>query len=262
MNATKKFLSIGTLLLILAAGAEVFAQESDKFELTVAPYAWFPNVKGDVTIGQQTTNLDLGANADIDKTEFAGVLQLEARFGRFGLFLQPNYFKVDDSQEILRTHVDLTMKFWMLEFGGFFRLIELGKTGAHPSAGLDLLVGGRYWGISTETHVSSPVNVTERGESAHITEPFVGLRLSTFLTNHLFFKARGDFGGFGVSTNDVKSRYTWQALASLGYQFNPLFGIEAGYRWMSVDMKNESLPFNNEINLDFKGPFAGALFRF
>ena len=262
MNATKKFLSIVALLLIIAAGAEAFAQESDQFELTVAPYAWFPNVKGDVTVGQQTTNFELGANADIDKTEFAGVLQLEARFGRFGLFLQPNYFKVDDSQEVLRTNVELTMKFWMLELGGFFRLIDWGKTGAHPPSGLDLLIGGRYWGISTEAHVSSPGTVTEGAESAHITEPFIGLRLSTFLTNHLFFRARGDVGGFSVTTNDVKSRFTWQALASLGYQLNHLLGIEAGYRWMSVDMKNESLPFNNEINLDFKGPFAGLLFRF
>lgn len=260
MNALKRILYMMTLLLISIPGTHAFAQESDKFELTVAPYVWFPNIKGDVTIGQQTANLDLGANSDIEKTETAGVLQIEMRFGRFGLFLQPNYFKLDDNQDVLRTNVDLTMKFWMLEFGGFFRLVELGEGRKHLG-GIDLLVGGRYWGISTEAHVSSPLNITERGESAHVTEPFVGLRLLNYFNDHLFFKARGDFGGFGVSSNDTKSKFTWQAITSLGYQFNTI-GVEAGYRWLAIEMKNESLPFSNEIDVDFEGPFGGVVFRF
>lgn len=261
MRSIKRILFVSTVLLLISSGAGAFAQESDKFELTIVPYVWFPNIKGDVTIGQQTGSVDLGADAVLDKTEFAAMLQMEARFGRFGLFLQPNYFKVDDDQEILRTNVNLEMKFWMLEFGGFFRLVELAKGTPHQG-GIDLLVGGRYWGISTEAHLSSPLNITERGESAHITEPFVGLRLLSFLTDHIFFTARGDFGGFGISTNDFKSKFTWQAITSLGYKFNNLFGVEAGYRWLSVEMKDESLPFNNEMDLDFEGPFGGVVFRF
>ncbi|WDT75914.1 MAG: hypothetical protein MPW16_01475 [Candidatus Manganitrophus sp.] len=56
--------------------------------------------------------------------------------------------------------------------------------------------------------------------------------------------------------------YTWQATTFLGYQFNQVVGMEAGYRWLSIDMENKDLSFDNEIDLDFEGAFAGISFRF
>ncbi len=264
MNAIKRILFVATLLLLLVPGTRSFAEESgaDRREFTIVPYAWFPNIEGDVTIGQQTANADIGVDALLDNTEFAGMVQMEARFGRFGLFVQPNYFKLEESRSILLTDVDLTLKFSMIEFGGFFRLGEWGVVRKHPAAYVDLMVGGRYWGIEQETDISSPFFITEREENVHLTEPFVGLRLVTYLTDHILFGARGDVGGFGVKGDDVKSNFTWQAITFLGYEFNDVFGIEAGYRWLSVDMENEALPFDNEIDLDFEGMFAGISFRF
>lgn len=264
MNAIKRILFVATLLLLLVPETRSSAEESgvDRREFTIVPYIWFPNIEGDVTIGQQTGNVDVGADALLDNTESAVMLQMEARFGRFGFFVQPNYFKLEESQSILLTDVDLTLKFWMIEFGGFFRLGEWGMVRKHPATYVDLLIGGRYWGIERETEVSSTLFFTENEENVHLTEPFVGLRLATYLTEHIIFGARGDVGGFGVKGDDVKSNFTWQAITFLGYEFNDLFGIEAGYRWLSVDMENEELPFDNEIDLDFEGAFAGISFRF
>lgn len=264
MNAVKRILFAATLLLLLVPGTAIFAQEGgvDQREFTIVPYLWAPNIKGEMTIGRQTGNVDIGADAVLDETEFAGMLQMEARFGRFGLFVQPNYFKLEEDQSILQTDVDLTLKFWMIEFGGFLRLAEMGVVRTHPATYLDLLFGGRYWGIERETEVSSTLFFTESDENVHLIEPFVGLRMATYLTDHILFGVRGDAGGFGAKGDDVESKLTWQAITFLGYEFNTVFGIQAGYRWLSIDMENTEVSFNNEIDLDFEGPFAGLSFRF
>ncbi|WDT80764.1 MAG: hypothetical protein MPW14_02980 [Candidatus Manganitrophus sp.] len=131
MNAMKRILFVATLLLLLLPGTRSFAQEGgvDRREFTIVPYAWFPNIEGNMTIGRQTGNVDIGVDALLDSTEFAGMLQMEARFGRFGLFVQPNYFNLGESQTILQTDIDLSLNFWMIEFGGFLRLLEWGRCG-------------------------------------------------------------------------------------------------------------------------------------
>ncbi|MDC4224787.1 MAG: hypothetical protein MPW15_11305 [Candidatus Manganitrophus sp.] len=150
----------------------------------------------------------------------------------------------------------------MIEFGGFLRLAEMGVVRTHPAAYLDLLFGGRYWGIERETEVSSTLFFTESEEDTRLIEPFVGLRMATYLTDHILFGVRGDAGGFGAKGDDVESKLTWQAITFLGYEFNTVFGIQAGYRWLSIDMENTEVSFNNEIDLDFEGPFTGLSFRF
>ncbi|MBI3804217.1 MAG: hypothetical protein HY282_10700 [Nitrospirae bacterium] len=262
MSAIKRILFIATLLLIVVPGTRSFA-EDDKFEFTIVPYYWSPTVHGHVTIGEQTLGGNAGVDQLLDKTDSAVMVQMEARFGRFGLFVQPNYLKVEDTQTVLNTNVDTTLKAWMTEFGGFFRIAELGAGTPHRTS-FDLLIGGRYWGLETDTTASAPiVNVTlNNHNNTDVVEPFVGLRLLTHLTEHIIFGGRGDIGGFGISTNDVKSKLTWQAITFLGYEFNKVIGVEAGYRWLSIDMEDKNLSVNNETKLTFNGWIAGVSFRF
>lgn len=146
MNAMKRILFVATLLLLLVPGTRSLAQQSgfDRRDFTVVPYFWFPTIKGNVTVGQQTGSVDIGVDSLLDSTEFAGMLQMEARFGRFGFFVQPNYFNLEESQTILQTDIDLSLNFWMIEFGGFLRLAEWGAVRTHFAAYIDLLFGGRY----------------------------------------------------------------------------------------------------------------------
>ncbi|MDC4224788.1 MAG: hypothetical protein MPW15_11310 [Candidatus Manganitrophus sp.] len=69
MNAVKRILFVATLLLLLVPGTPTFAQEGgvDQREFTIVPYLWAPNIKGEMTIGRQTGNVDIGADAVLDE---------------------------------------------------------------------------------------------------------------------------------------------------------------------------------------------------
>ncbi|WDT75915.1 MAG: hypothetical protein MPW16_01480 [Candidatus Manganitrophus sp.] len=154
MNTVKRILFIATLLLLLLPGTRSFAQEmeAERWEYTIVPYLWLPNINGNVTLGRQSGSVDVGVDALLDQTEYAGMIQLEARKVEISASLPSLTISGwRRSQQILQTDVGLTMDFWMIEFGGFFRSATWGSTGTSPAAYVDLLLGGRYWGISRET---------------------------------------------------------------------------------------------------------------
>ena len=252
-------------MLIAMSGMPSFAEEAggNEWEWTIVPYAWFNEIRSHLIIGHETINKGVGVDPTLDKTEVPFVLQLEGRYGRFGFFVQPNYLKVETSKSIHGADVDIAVKGWMVEFGGFYRL-EAWGSGAERPAFFDLLIGGRYWSASTDVHSNLPVpNVTlESTQQDNFVDPFVGLRVGFHLSKRMTFQIRGDIGGFNLISGNFRSKLSWQAIGFFGYEFNKVVSLEVGYRALSFNIEDEHLEVNNHIKLLFSGPIVGLSLRF
>lgn len=66
-------------------------------------------------------------------------------------------------------------------------------------------------------------------------DPFIGLRARCELTDHLYVVAKGDVGGFGVSSD-----FTWQCYGAMGCHLNKgkSAAVELGYRHLGVDYQD------------------------
>ncbi len=84
-------------------------------------------------------------------------------------------------------------------------------------------------------------------------DPIIGFRGRYNFTDECYLAARGDIGGFGVSSD-----LTLNAFGALGYQWNKTFSTELGYRYLYVDYAHDGFVFDAAT----KGLFLGATFRF
>jgi hypothetical protein len=247
-------IAVFVFLLTLVQGAEA---ASDEWEFTVAPYAWMAGIDGDIAIRGQKADVDVSFGDILDNVDFAFMLHTEARKGKWGFFFQPEYLKVSSDEKLgprRNINVDVEIETWIVEFGGFYRA---GLWGGNRSY-LDLLLGGRYWNLSTEMDVSIPVIgiAVDRDSDIDIIDPFVGLRFRTYLTDKVLLSLRGDIGGFGIS--DSTSDVTWQAIGLFGYDISERSTIFAGYRGLGIDYDEDDIG----LDLSFHGPIIGFAYRF
>jgi hypothetical protein len=225
------------------------------WEFSIVPYGWFIGITGDVTTEGEKTDVDMSFSDILDNLDIAGQMQIEARKGRWGIFLQPNYLKVSDDGKTQGIKTDITIQTLFTELGGFYRARKWNIEGnSNRPVILDLLVGGRYWDMKTEIELRDPVSgmridETERDD---FVDPFIGFRLGVSLTNSLMLNLRWDMGGFDITSES--SNFTWNALAVLGYEVSKVTTLYAGYRGLGLD--------HNNADITIYGPLVGAGFRF
>ncbi|MBL9151554.1 MAG: hypothetical protein JNK37_03680 [Verrucomicrobiales bacterium] len=85
------------------------------------------------------------------------------------------------------------------------------------------------------------------------TDPFIGFRGRCELWEDWHLVARGDIGGFGVSSD-----LTWNAFGAIGYALNDRTTMEIGYRYLSVDYSSGSFTYD----MVTKGPYLGLRLDF
>jgi hypothetical protein len=61
-------------------------------------------------------------------------------------------------------------------------------------------------------------------------DPIIGLRAQWNITDRWFLAAKGDIGGFGVSSD-----FVWQAQGTVGFNFTKHLFTEVGYRYLHTD---------------------------
>jgi hypothetical protein len=157
---------------------------------------------------------------------------LEFGKSKYGFYGQPNYLTLSADGTQGRVHGDDTLQLWIVEAGGF---CQIGKWGEERSLTLDATAGVRYWNLHNEIELNGTGgNVKiDRGSTMSLTDPVVGMRARQYLTPKLSLTLRGDFGGFGMTSQ--MSDFTWQALGLVGYDFTKRFSLFAGYRALAVD---------------------------
>jgi hypothetical protein len=140
----------------------------DKWEFEVTPYLWMAAMKGDVTLKGIEGRVDMSFSDIWNDLTFGAMLRIEARKGRWGIFLDTVYMNLEDDVQGKRTFTGspgqrtselladakVNMKQLALEFGGIYQLFNtpLGQEKGGLMY-LDLIAGGRYWYLSTDVDV-------------------------------------------------------------------------------------------------------------
>ena len=92
-------------------------------------------------------------------------------------------------------------------------------------------------------------------------DPVIGARLRHQLAPQWNLLVSGDVGGF-----DVGSRFSWQAIGALDYEFKRTKGVVwsgmIGYKALYVDYSRGSGLTNYEYDMTMHGPIFGITARF
>jgi hypothetical protein len=267
------------------------APSTDTWTFSLAPYAWATALSGSTTVRGRTADIDASFIDILDHTQFPkGLFQLaafgEARYGRLGILADIAYMKLGIGASLTRSRgVDklnaavgasagLTIQMVIAEVAAAYEVARWGA-GSSPGSGtaLDLYAGGRVWWQQADAHLSiaGTVNIggltrnangtfTASGDVSWI-DPVVGLRVRHEFAPGIDLSVSGDVGGFGVG-----SKFSWQAIAALNYEFLNRGGVSwsgmIGYKALSVDYSQGSGLSQYEFDMTMHGPIFGVTARF
>jgi hypothetical protein len=262
----------------------------DHWQFFVSPYLWVPGVNFNATVNHR------GTSVGVPWWDVVGLLfskaigamgRVEVWKGRWGVYLDSYFIYVGDTASdsarrqiltrlpfqrtlVLSGQVKFIARAGNLDFAlrylvGSAPLIT-GK--ALPVASFELLGGGRFnWynqdvslGVAAQYYgrflsLNRGVTLTNKIDRSYV-EPFLGMRLSFWLTPKATILLRGTVGGFGLvadgnldSDNEI----------SLGYKVTRSIYVYGGYRARYDQFtKGAATYFNGWIH----GPILGAVFSF
>ncbi len=215
----------------------------------VDPYLWLAGIKGTVGVGTFTTDIDPGFSDILNSLNFGFMGSFQAKKNKFILATDLMYLNVEKTKSTggtLFSSLNVNTKTFMLSPVAGYRLAS--KEGA----GLDAIVGIRYWHMSTRLEATPallPGRVAE--SSRNWVDVIGGLRGHMHLTRMFSVLGRGDFGGGG-------SDYAYQLFGGVGLDVSRKVTLIAGYRNLYVKYTKDNFLFDGSI----RGLLLGASFRF
>ncbi|HUN81980.1 MAG TPA: hypothetical protein VMV81_10795 [Phycisphaerae bacterium] len=222
----------------------------------LSPYLWLAGIDGKVGVRSNlpSLNVDVGFSDIFDAIDWFPppvMMSGEVRYGRFGFVSDFIYLGLEDSGGRTRGPIsataDVKLNAAIWTFGGSYRVIE------NDPVTLDLLAGGRVWGMDVKAKLTGPLAVRQGSGNQTWVDPIIGIAGRVELGSGFALQAEGDVGGFGL-VSDID----WQVVGTLQYQINDSISMDAGYRYLAVDYKNGGFLFDAALS----GPIIGATFRF
>jgi hypothetical protein len=231
----------------------------------VAPYAWIPAIKGQITSFGQTQDVDLTLGEAFEAIgDLKGALQghVEVGKGPQGLIFDAMLVRAEQTGlgPLGNTTADSDMT--ILELLAMYRL--LGDNTADPggwNVRVDMLFGGRYYQIDNGISIDLPGPDLSFEQSEEWVDLLVGTRAAVTVMNGIDGFVRGDFAGFGIGTS---STLAWNLVAGaeIANPCCPGSSLVLGYRILDIDEEKTSGGREFQFNVKMQGPFLALGFRF
>jgi hypothetical protein len=214
--------------------------EDDNWHIAVSPYLWLPGVHG--TSGLNGHNLSIHATPGdlLSNFRFGLMGAVELRRKRLLLNADLMWVRLGDDKPLLALEdigIVKTANFKAQEIiltpkiG--YRLIDQEKIK------IDALTGFRYWHLGAELAFNPSKLGLSFSTSYNWVDPLVGGRIELFLTPKVVVNILGDVGGWGTG-----SQLDYQFAGLLGYKIKPNLTLQAGYRYLGIDYRNNGFLFN------------------
>ena len=257
--------------------------QPEEWVVDVAPYAWLFGMSGNLSKGGRTlpVNFHLGDAVDLvqDDLKFGIAGHLEARKGRWGVFLDGDYLQFKGSKaasrdvkgqiaaENVRVDVDMELDISLVELGATFRVTQLESAVEGATIPIDVIGGARWNRVSLDVDLDVSGYVTtqrfqqafDKAYSPSFTEdwvdPFIGARTVIPLSETIALHVRGDIGGGGFGSGADRA---WNVVTGLSWKVGDTVDVFVGYRWYDFERHTSG----RDVNLQMSGPGIGAVFRF
>jgi hypothetical protein len=193
------------------------------------PYLWNVSFDGNTSSAGNDFPVDVDYSFfTLDNLDDVYSLNFEANNGRFGILFDGLRARYSDSASNPVFDTRLAVKLGYLE----------GTISYLPASldHLDILAGIRYVFLETGFQLTPGPGFDE---DHTWTDPLLGLRYKNRFANDWHYVLRGDAGGFGASSD-----LTLNLLGSIRYMFNDTFGLDLGYRYMSIDFKENGFIYD------------------
>ena len=217
----------GALILLCAAATSAQAEEG--WSLTISPYVWASSLDGKAALAGQRTHVDIPFSEALEHLDLAALGEVEIMRGRWGLYLDGQYVKTSQDEELLSQELALGITKVNAMAGVFYRIYDSPQggdtvTGQPRRFVVEPMVGARWTKLKANVEVLG----FSTSKKADWTEPFVGVRSSLDLTDRWNLSGEADVGGF-----DIDDRRSANAQAFVGYRMHLLSRpamLRAGYR--------------------------------
>jgi hypothetical protein len=222
---------VGSFLWFSHLAAEEHEQ-SIQYEIT--PYLWAATIDGTLAVGgDEAPPIDSGYSFfSLDNLDGVASAKFTARGQQWGFLFDFLYVAYEDTL-LAGTPLQAKPRLegHILEYAATYQPASVNDW--------QVVAGIRQQDIDVE------LSFLNRTPQAAVTwfDPFIGVIYSPALTNKLSLSLRGDIGGFGI-----ESERAVNAEATLRYQFGDTFSFKFGYRYLSVDFKDNSLVY--DVSLD------------
>jgi hypothetical protein len=262
-------LRLALLCAIAALAPGPAAAQVPKWEFGAAIYAYLPTISGKSTFpatgGGSSVSVDADTILENLKMTFMG--SFEASNGTWGGYTDLVYMDVGDSKSNTQAlsigprgipagtsaNLDYDLKGWVWTVAGTYRVV------ADRDFKVDLLAGARALDLRQKLRWAlagniGPVALPDRAGTRELDEQnwdaVVGVKgRAAFGDGHWFVPYYLDLGA-------GESRFTWQAMAGIGYSFG--WGdVVAAWRYIDYQMKSGK-PVED---INFSGPGVAAVFR-
>jgi hypothetical protein len=250
------------LVISLAFLTQLHAQDTtsqksakNKWAFQIEPYIMFPNMKGNVAIGNlPEVEVDANVGDIFNNLQMGLMLYFEAHNDKWAISSDVIYMDllqdVNEGKVINSGELGATQVAW--ELAGLRKVLpwlEVGVSGILNSVNSDVNLVVNNIGPGT-TNKSADISKTW-------VEPMIVTRVKSPSDKIYIYQFKGEIGGFGIGSD-----LAWQAEADLGFRFSKLLQVTAGYRMISLDYETGSGEDLFVYNVDTFGPVIRLGFNF
>lgn len=231
---------------------------ADGWTVIVSPYAWAASLVGDGALAGFETDVDIPFSDVFRHLDFVMMGNVEATNGRWGVYVDGQYVRTSQDEDVLDHEIGLEITTTTLSAGAFFTAYE-------RDLGGDTVFGeARTWSVEPTAGLRwTKLKATVEGlgthtrKSADWIDPFIGLRTNLDLDERWNVFAETDVGGFGLGSD-----LSVNAQAYLGYRtflFDQPTIIRAGYRVLYQDYDTDDFTGTSKFEWDVTqhGPVIG-----
>lgn len=229
-----------------------------RWSVIVSPYLWAASLNGHANVAGHRTDVDVPFKDIFKNLDFSMMGNVEITNGLYGVYFDGQYTKTtqDANFHSLTLGADITST--TLSAGAFFRALEV------PLDGMTVFGTQRVFAVEPTagmrwTQLKAEFDLDHWSQSRKLqwTDPFIGARIHTDLTERWNLFAEADVGGFGAGS-DLSA----QGQAYLGYRthiFNQPALLRFGYRALYQDYEGgDILSHKFKWNVTQHGPVAGV----
>lgn len=224
------------------APAPAAAPASD-LHFSVSPYLWFPGVHGSVGANEESVAIHASAGDLLSHFRFGLMGVAELSYKRIVIPVDFMWVRLGDDKAIpdINDVANFKAQEFILTPKIGYRVID------NKMIKVDGLAGFRYWHFGQSVSFTSSDN--NFSTSQNWVDPLVGARFLVNLSPKVVVTIAGDVGGWGAG-----SQLDYQIVGLLGYRLKPALILQAGYRYLYVDYRNN----DRFIQLTNSGVMFGA----
>lgn len=231
----------------------IVGQAQEGWEWRIAPYLWGTTLSGTAATvpGLPPVEVDASFSDILDNLDFAGMVALQARNGRWGFSGDVQYVKLNAASGPIGPNYGQAQAKIKNTIVSLYADYQVSQSLDH-----ELWVSGgiRHWSVSTDlTFTPGALPGRTANGSDDWVDPVIGMYGRRAISDRAYVSGWAYVGGFGVGSESMVDLF-----GGVGYQFTQTTSGVLGYRYMSVDRRSGSFIYDVEQD----GPLVGVVFNF